>query len=193
MFRARVTIFLGFLTFLIIPSQGETFNEVGSQTSRTPYDGKYRKVQTYLASTRKMNNQAGSPSFCRQQSRIQRYLNRVRHFRFQEEPVLTSGKHEDHWQLPEETENLGSGDCEDLAIWLYCHLLDEGFTNIRFTLGLAGSQQKAMHAWITWYERGKAYIIDPSRRGGIYGVDRCGSITYQPCYSYYFERKWHHQ
>ena len=191
--RTRVIIFLGFLTFFIFPSQGGALNKFGSQAFRTPYDVKYRKVQIYLASTRNLSAGGGSPSFSRQQSMIQRFLNMAHGFRFEQEPMLSSGKSEDHWQLPEETERLGCGDCEDLAIWLYCRLLDEGFTNIRFTLGLAGTEDKAMHAWITWYERGEIYIVDPSRRGGLYCASESGSITYQPFYSYYFDQRWDHQ
>jgi predicted transglutaminase-like cysteine proteinase len=108
--------------------------------------------------------------------------------------VLSSGKQRDLWQLPEETEALGAGDCEDLAIWLYSKLLSEGLSNIRFTVGLAGSEEnQSMHAWVTWYERGEIYILDPSRRGGIFGPGQSGSITYQPYYSYYLNQKWHHR
>ena len=191
--RAVVIIFFHFLAFFIFASQGETFNACGRQASRTPYDTKYRKVEAYLVSIQEVNAQFCSPSFSIQQSRIQRYLKIVRSFRFQPEGTLSSGIQEDHWQLPEETERLRSGDCEDLAIWLYCHLLDEGFDNIRFTLGFAGAENKAMHAWVTWYERGKTYILDPSRRSGIYGPCQSGSITYQPYYSYCFGEKWHHR
>jgi hypothetical protein len=174
-------------------SQGKTVNYRGSPALRTPYDAKYRKVQTFLTSIRSENSEFCSPSFLAQESRIRRYFSMVQSFRFQEEGLAGSGRPEDHWQLPEETESLGSGDCEDLAIWLYCHLLDEGFNNVRFTIGFAGTNEKTMHAWVTWYERGESYILDPSRKEGIYCSNRLGSITYRPRYSYYFDQKWHHQ
>lgn len=193
MVRSLVIASILSVVFLACPSQGETLNYQGCHTLRTPYDSKYRKVEAYLAGTREVNAEFSSPSFVVQQSRIRRYLEKVRSFTFQEEGVLSSGNQEDHWQLPEETERLGRGDCEDLAIWLYCHLLAEGFNNIRFTLGLAGAGNKAIHAWVTWYERGKTYILDPSRRQGIYCFSQPGPVTYQPYYSYYFEKKWHHR
>lgn len=193
MLRSLVIVFIYFLVFFTFPSRGETLNYQGCQTFRTPYDTKYRKVETYLVSIRKVNSEFCSPSFCKQQNRIRRYLNMARSFRFQQEDWLSSGRQEDHWQLPEETERLESGDCEDLAIWLYCHLLDEGFNNIRLTLGFAGAKDKALHAWVTWYERGKTYILDPSRREGIYCLSQSGSIIHRPYYSYYFDKKWSHR
>ena len=190
--RAQVMIWLHLVVFFMFPLTSESFNEVGLQASRTPYDSKYHKVETYVDSLRNVSAGCCSPSFSTQQSRIQRYLQIARQFTFQPERVLGSGKQEDLWQLPEETERLGSGDCEDLAIWLYCHLLNEGFTNIRFTLGFAGRENKSMHAWVTWYERGKTYIIDPSRSGGIYGATQPGPVSYEPQFSYYFDKRWHH-
>ena len=193
MFRLLVIASILSLVFFPFPSRGETPDYLGCKTLRTPYDTKYRKVETYLNSIRDVNAELYSPSFVIQQSRIRRYLKMAQSFRFQEEGWLSSGKQQDHWQLPEETERLRTGDCEDLAIWLYCHLLDEGFNNIRFTLGFAGAEDKATHAWITWYERGKTYVLDPSRKEGIFCCSRSNSITYQPCYSYYFDKKWHHR
>jgi predicted transglutaminase-like cysteine proteinase len=193
MLRPLVTASILFLVFFPSPSRGGTSTYEGALAFRTPYDSKYRKVETYLTTLRGDPAGLGSPSFAVQQSRIQRYLNLAQAFTFQVEDFLDSGVQEDYWQLPLETERLRSGDCEDLAIWLYCQLLDEGFHTIRLTLGLAGNGNKTMHAWVTWFERGKIYVLDPSRREGIYFSSGDGCITYQPRYSYYFDRKWHHQ
>ena len=193
MLRSLAIAFIACLVFSPTLCRGETSNYRGAHTFRTPYDTKYRKIETYLITIREMIHGFGSPSFLTQQSRIRRYLKMARSFKFEEEGLLSSGIQQDNWQLPEETERLGSGDCEDLAIWLYCQLLDEGFSNIRFTLGLAGGENKTMHAWVTWYEKGKTYILDPSRTGGIYRSSQSGPITYHPYYSYYLDEKWHHR
>jgi predicted transglutaminase-like cysteine proteinase len=193
---ARALTVIWFHLFLIVLSSapGDAYTETGRETSRTPYDTKYRKVETYLSFAREIQSDNSTPSYCSQLSRIQRYLTMAQHFRFQIEDTCRSGVQEDHWQLPDETERLGTGDCEDLAIWLYCHLLKEGINNIRLTLGLAGAQgNKAMHAWVTWCKRGKMYILDPSRREGMYAMDQSGPIMYQPCYSYCLDKKWHHE
>ena len=192
--RPLIIICFHLLAVLISAIPGHTSNDAGREASRTPYDVKYQKVEIYLASAQQSQPENAVPSYCRQLSRIRRYLTMAQHFRFQIEGMRCSGIQEDHWQLPDETERLGTGDCEDLAIWLYCHLLEEGINNIRLTLGLAGSKEnKAMHAWVTWYNRGKMYILDPSRREGVYPSDQFGPITYQPCYSYCLDKKWHHQ
>ncbi len=180
------------LVFFSTLSIGETPSHHGSLTFRTPYDTKYREVETYLSVARTMTVGSWSPSFSTQENKIRHYLSMAQNFSFQEEALLSTGVYEDHWQLPEETERVGGGDCEDLAIWLYCHLLDEGFHNVRFTVGLAGGEEKTMHAWVTWYEKGKMYILDPSRRKGIYTSNPSGSIAYDPKYSYYFDKKWNH-
>ncbi|MBW2058580.1 MAG: hypothetical protein JRH07_02570 [Deltaproteobacteria bacterium] len=194
MMRRLVIVLFMVSTVLLAPARrGQTLNSRGWPASRTPYDRKYRKVETYLASTPRIDGRFSCPSFVIQRSRIEHYLEEARRFRFQEEGTLATGKQQDHWQLPEETEKLRSGDCEDLAIWLYCRLIAEGFSNIRFTLGLAGATKRAMHAWVTWYEKGKTYILDPSRKQGIYSLDLTEATTYQPYYSYYLDRKWHHQ
>ncbi len=193
MLKPSVIAFILFLFSFPFPSQCESVDFFGSMTERTPYDAKYRAVETYLASIPEVNPVLSSPSFSMQKQRIRRYLQIARNFTFQEEDLLSSGRRMDHWQLPQETEGLGSGDCEDLAIWLYCQLLDEGFYNIRLTIGLAGTEDKTMHAWVSWHERGEMYILDPSRKEGIYRSGQLGSVTYQPYYSYYFGRKWHHR
>lgn len=192
--RMFTVIWLCFLLIALSSVPGGAYTEAERETSRTPYDIKYRDVETYLGFARGIQCENGTPSYCKQLCRIQRYITMAHRFTFQIEGMDHSGIQEDHWQLPEETERLGTGDCEDLAIWLYCHLLREGFSNVRLTLGLAGApEKKAMHAWVTWYKRGKMYILDPSRREGVYASDQPGSIMYQPRYSYYFEKKWHHQ
>lgn len=193
---ARALTVIGFHLFLIVLSSapGGAYNETGRETSRTPYDIKYREVENYLGFAREIQSENCTPSYCKQLHRIQRYITMAHHFTFQIEGMSHSGIQEDHWQLPDETERLGTGDCEDLAIWLYCHLLKEGFSNVRLTLGLAGApEKKSMHAWVTWYKRGKTYILDPSRMEGMYTMDQSGPIRYQPCYSYCLDRKWHHQ
>jgi predicted transglutaminase-like cysteine proteinase len=183
-----------FLTVLITATPGHASSDAGREALRTPYDAKYQKVELYLTSTQQGQPRNAVPSYRRQLSRVRRYLTLAQHFTFQMEGMRASGVQEDHWQLPDETENLGTGDCEDLAIWLYCQLLAEGISNIRLTLGFAGSDEnRAMHAWVTWYKRGKMVILDPSRRKGMYTADPLDPVTYQPCYSYCLDKRWLHQ
>jgi hypothetical protein len=188
-----VLFFILFLMASMRPSYGEIASFQRSLASRTPYDSKYRRVEDFLKSIQKPKDGVLGMSFSNQESVVRRYLDRAKGFRFQSERLLPSGIEEDHWQLPGETESLGTGDCEDLAIWLYYQLLEEGLSNVRLTLGLAGGERKTMHAWVSWYERGRIYILDPSRTEGIYPSTSSELISYDPKYSFYFAKRWLHQ
>ncbi len=65
------------------------FDHYGSPTIRTPYDTRYQKIREYLKEAKN-------------------------HIHYKAEKKGT-----DYWQLPLETEYLGTGDCEDKAIWLF--------------------------------------------------------------------------
>lgn len=97
-------------------------------------------------------------------ARVQKYLEQASKKEYQRE---YSG---DYWRLPEETEAMGGGDCEDLAIWLYCKLLQEGFEDVRFVTGLIytsmAKTQRYGHAWVQWHSERGIYVLDPTDHSG---------------------------
>jgi len=98
----------------------------------------------------------------------------------------------DYWQLPVETEFLGTGDCEDKAIWLYSKLLEEGFDDIRLVVGDYVTGKESRHVWISWHYEGRTYIIDPSTNDKIWEADKYPEGYYKPIYSFYRNSKWKH-
>ncbi len=67
-----------------------------------------------------------------------------------------------NWQLPFETERLGTGDCDDKAVWLYSKLLKDGVGNVRLVLGNYKKGELSVHMWVNWYQDGQVYILDPT-------------------------------
>ncbi|NQT20342.1 MAG: hypothetical protein HQ592_11600 [Planctomycetes bacterium] len=136
---------------------------LGAPARGTPYDGKYERVRLYLSEAR------ARISYTPEQG------------------------NRDYWQLPEETETLGTGDCEDMAIWLYVKMKRNGLDTVRLCIGKHTAKAPLMHAWLIWFHGNNLYILDPSvsakpiRRGKI----RAGS--YIPYYSYDGDLKWRHR
>ncbi|MGR3173084.1 MAG: hypothetical protein ACUZ8N_00605 [Candidatus Scalindua sp.] len=98
----------------------------------------------------------------------------------------------DYWQLPSETERLGTGDCDDKAIWLYSKLIKEGIDNIRLVLGNYKSGEFSVHMWVNWYQDGQVFILDPSIDNGIRSAYQYWKDYYQPFYSFHKGEKWTH-
>ena len=90
----------------------------------------------------------------------------------------------DYWQLPDETEKRGKGDCEDKAIWLYSKLLKDGFADVRLVIGKYRRSDILFHAWV--------FILDPTKRKTVRELKDFASDYYQPYYSYYREKRWCH-
>jgi len=136
---------------------------LGTPATRTPYDRKYEKVRKYL-----------KEAFTK--------------IRYKPEPPS-----QDYWQLPEETESLGTGDCEDFAIWLFAKLKNAGVSDIRLCIGKHVQGANVMHAWVIWYDGANAWILDPSVRGEPLNVKHSSLRFYIPYYSYDGDKKWTHR
>ena len=136
---------------------------LGTPSERTPYDGKYEKVRKYL------------------------------HEAFTTIRYVPEPDGQDYWQLPQETESLGTGDCEDFAIWLYAKLRHDGTDNLRMCIGKHTQASSTMHAWLLWFNRGQVYILDPSVTGDMLNARSVSARMYIPYYSYDGEKKWVHR
>ncbi len=119
--------------------------------------------------------------------KVRKYLETASEFRYKADGVGA-----DYWQLPFETEKLGTGDCEDKAIWLYSRLLKEGFDNVRLVLGNYRRNKSSVHMWVNWYHDGRVYILDPTINDGIWRAEEYSKGFYKPLYSFYKDKKWKH-
>lgn len=120
-------------------------------------------------------------------TRVKEYLRTAYQFKYKGD-----FKGYDYWQLPEETERRGKGDCEDKAIWLYIKLLSEGFDNIRLIIGKRREDSRVPHAWVAWYEKERVYVLDPTFQSKIREIQQYPTGHYKPYYSFYREKSWNH-
>lgn len=65
----------------------------------------------------------------------------------------------DFWMPPEEFEKKRMGDCDDFALWVWRQLIAMGKSDARFVIGLSG-RYAGGHAWVTFWEGGRAYLIE---------------------------------
>ncbi len=119
--------------------------------------------------------------------KVKKYLEMASNFEYKPD---IRGK--DIWQLPFETEKLGTGDCDDKAIWLYSKLIKEGIDNVRLVLGNYKTGKRSTHMWVDWYEDGQVFILDPTIDNGIRSSDKYWKDFYQPYYSFHKGKKWKH-
>lgn len=74
----------------------------------------------------------------------------------------------EYWQFPEETINLGTGDCEDQAILLCTLLRAEGYSSedVKVAFGLTSGTNG--HAWVELFYDGDWVVFDPTSNASNY-------------------------
>jgi len=161
-------------------------------TDRIEREPSYRKGHTKKKHDKKGYDYQGKPAavtpFEFKYKRIREYLGDAYQFRYEHEK-----KNADYWQLPEETERLGKGDCEDKAIWLYSQALKDGFDDVRLVIGKTREDTRGFHAWVAWYPKGKVYILDPANDGEMWEIEQYPKGYYKPYYSFYRDKSWRHR
>ncbi len=212
---ARILLVLFLVATWGLPLCGEAtaaeYDYVGVVTSVTPFDSRYRRIQTYLEREKpgypqsSAISQTSDPSD--QLSVLKQYLKIAWRFKYVPDergwgdtadgpPVYFHGVDEssrDYWQLPEETEARGAGDCEDIAVWLYATLIRLGFENVRLVVGRHRIDKPMNHAWVVYYLNGKVYILDPTMNRGLWEARQYPEGFYKPVYSYSKGSRWHHK
>ncbi|NPV50305.1 MAG: hypothetical protein HPY60_03805 [Candidatus Methanofastidiosum sp.] len=85
-----------------------------------------------------------------------------------EEDYLTYDYRFEYWQLPEETLNLRTGDCEDQAILLCTLLRAKGYSpeDVKVVFGLTSSNTG--HAWVELFYQGNWVVFDPTSSASDY-------------------------
>ncbi len=84
----------------------------------------------------------------------------------------------DYWQPPEDFERLKKGDCDDFALWTWRQLLSMGY-DARFVAGKAGRYGTG-HAWVTYFENGKCFLVEPTLRNVGEVMPRLSTLKYKP-------------
>jgi hypothetical protein len=148
----------------------------GELTNKTPFDKKYKKIENYL-----------------EKAYIFKYQPERETNMYVSASLGLEGARADYWQLPEQTEKRGYGDCEDKAIWLYCKLIGEGITDIRLVIGKYKESSLLFHAWVFWFDGNRTFILDPSKYKNIRDIKNFPKGYYKPYYSYYKNEKWRHR
>lgn len=88
-------------------------------------------------------------------------FNKAAAIEYKEEPAG-----EDYFQTPEETEKLGTGDCEDKAKYLE-YQLEKNKIKSKIFFGYANSSyffnpKGSMHGWVECIRNGELYVLDPT-------------------------------
>jgi hypothetical protein len=117
--------------------------DMGSPTSRTPYDAYMSPVWGVFSKLG--GNQPDLAS-------VQSYVHQGRAFRYyfnNAQPYLP--------QTPQQTESSRAGDCKAKSLWL-AYKLDS--RNVRYVIGKARLVSTISHAWLIWQSPGGWLILD---------------------------------
>jgi hypothetical protein len=209
--RILILSTLAMASALFLTGEGKAldYDYTGMVTPVTPFDSLYRPIEKYLESGNPYNHpklgESLGPGFIRPIKALRKYLKAASRFAYIPDgnggddttyrlPSNSRKKKRsfEHWQLPEETEERGAGDCEDKAIWLYSRLLQAGFENVRLVVGKYRIDQPDYHAWVVSYLSGKIYILDPTMDEGIWQARQYPKGFYKPVFSYSRTDRWYH-
>jgi hypothetical protein len=99
----------------------------------------------------------------------------------------------DQWQDPDATERMRTGDCEDMAVWLYRELKRNGYQRVRVMVGKFESGEKVHHVWVTLpASSGDDLILDPALQTRVWRRSALLPDLYVPSYSFDGARKYDH-
>lgn len=139
--------------------------DLGSTTSRTPYEAYMSPVRQVLNSLN-----GSSPDM----ARVAVLMRQGRCFRY---------AHTDPYNpaLPQETATRRVGDCKDKALWLCDQLQDP---SARFVIGKMKRSSRMNHAWVMWQGEGRWWILDCTMNFSPIPADSLSPDQYVPLYSY---------
>lgn len=74
---------------------------------------------------------------------------------------VSDGDGLDYWQTIAESEYLGKGDCEDMALLLYAKLEANGY-DPDLCMGIGTMESDSLHMWVELKMDGIRYVLDPT-------------------------------
>ena len=167
--------FLVTICILSITTDVHAQINLGSPTSRTPYDGYFGPVWPVL---RQMNGTADMPTAAQlvREGRGFRYS-------FNKAQPFTP-------QTPAETEATRSGDCKAKSLWVAAKLNDR---SVRYVVGKAKAVSNMNHAWLIWKGPEGWMILDATLYSSPLSADRIRPTEFIPLYSYGAGAKYSHR
>ena len=172
--KSLAGITAAFGTLLFFPALSVAL-DLGSPTSRTPYDaylGPMRSVFSRLG--------GGQPDA----AQVAQWVREGRAFRYnfkKDQPYMP--------QTPEETEASRSGDCKAKSLWLASKM---NTRSVRYVIGKANQGSNMSHAWILWQAPDGWTILDATLLSRPLDADRVSRSDYLPIYSYSPSAKYAH-
>lgn len=142
-----------------------TVVDLGSSTSRTPYDRYMSPVRQTFASL-----SGGGTTM----EKVQALMRQGRGFRY----AHTEPYYPAH---PDQTAARRKGDCKDKALWLIDQLQDP---TARFVIGKEKRGARLSHAWVMWKHEGQWWILDCTMTSKPIPADRVSLDKYVPLYSW---------
>ena len=158
---------LALLFVLGTPGLSAASVDLGSPTSRTPYDPYLGPMWSVLKSIG-----GGHPDL----ATVEQWVAEGRAFRYvfkKTEPYTP--------QTPDVTESTKSGDCKAKALWL-AHKIDS--SRVRFVVGKAKAVSNMNHAWLIWEGPEGWLILDATMYSRPLVPDTLSPSQFIPSYSY---------
>lgn len=151
---------------LLLSSKGLALDlsDMGSPTSRTPYDRYFKGVRQTLA---KASGKA-------QMAEAKELMKQGRGFRY----AFTSA------YVPQPaivTERTRRGDCKAKSLWVADRMND---TSLRFVVGKLREGTIGNHMWLMWNDGGKWWILDPTVEWSPIEAASVGAREWVALYSY---------
>ena len=169
-----------FLNGAALSFAGDLNSFQGISIPATPFDRKISRTGVLTDNPMEDQNRAEQGSF-------ESLFWRARSFRY------CADHNGDYWQTPQETENNGSGDCEDKAVWLYANLKQNGYANVRLVIGKYRSFETRYHVWVTYTDQtGATYLLDPAIQKRVWKAGDFSQGFYKPVYSFDGQNRYRH-
>jgi hypothetical protein len=147
--------------------------DLGTASSRTPYDSYMQPVKAVLGQLEKKDASL---------DQVRSLMREAFGFRYSFTTPYVAA-------TPAETSATRKGDCKAKALWLVDRM---GDSNVRFVVGKSRRSAKLSHAWVLWENNGRWWILDPTNTSQPIPADRVSSNEYIPLYSWAKGRTFQH-
>jgi hypothetical protein len=171
---AKTTAQLCIAALLFLPALAQAL-DLGSSTSRTPYD-------PYMGPVFSVFGRLGGAQ--PDAAQVEQWVREGRAFRYsfnKSEPYRP--------QTPQQTESSRAGDCKAKSLWLASKM---DTRKVRYVIGKAKRVSNMSHAWLIWEGPDGWLILDATLYSKPLDANRVSSNEFLPIYSYAPSGKYAH-